>query len=488
MAKRLAVARFWFQGNAFSPLATSLESFQRREWSKGNAALDAAAGTDTELAAVAEFAASRPDWEVTVLRCASANPSGPIAEPVFAAILDDIVSGLASRPGRWDAVYLSLHGAAITSQRNEPDLDLVRSVRSIIGDTPLAASFDLQANMNPEMASLLDFASAVRTYPGTDLHPTTARVLDRLDAIASGASRPRGAVVRTRLLHTNTVLRTDSGPMADIVAEARAATVSPVLDISAFGGFPHADAPLCTASAMAYAENDTEAAYQAALRVARAIAARRDEFRGALAGPNQALREALKAGPGLVAVTEVSDDPLSGGCADTPGLFRALLDLKPEDPSIFAFFADADAVERCVQAGIGGSLDLDLGAKTSRDFGARVPVKASVIRVTEGRFRNRGPLQFGVPVDLGPTVVIDVSGIKVILTGRCQPASDPAFFDLHGVDVSTTRLLCVKATHHFRVAFEPLCARIVNCDSLGPASTDLAALPFRNVRPYSSPG
>ena len=483
MAKRLAVARFWYQGNAFSPLATGLDSFRRHEWTEGREALDSAVGTDAELAAVADFAASRPDWDVTVLRCASANPAGPIEEPVFAAILDEVVSGLASKGAHWDAVYLSLHGAAITSQREMADLDLVRSVRSAAGDVPLAASFDLQANMNPEMASLLDFASAARTFPVTDRQCTAARVLDRLAAIASGRSRPRGAVVRTRLLHSNLALRTDTGPMAEVVAEARAATVSPVLDISALGGFPHADAPQCTASALAYAEDDFEAAHRAALRVAQAIKGRRDEFRVALPGPNQALHEALRAPPGLVAVTEVSDDPLSGGCADASGLFRPLLDLMPEVPSVFAYFADSASVARCVQTGVGSALNIQLGAKTSRDFGAGVQVKATVIRVTDGRFRNRGPIQFGMPVNFGTTVVLDVSGIKVVVTERCQPAHDPAFFELHGIDLSATRLLCVKAAQHFRVAFEPLCARVVDCNALGPASIDLAGLPFRNVRP-----
>jgi microcystin degradation protein MlrC len=86
MPKHLAVARFWFEGNAFSPLATTLASFHEREWTKGRAALDAARGTESELAAVVEFADAHPEWEVTVLRCCSANPGGPIDDDAFAAI------------------------------------------------------------------------------------------------------------------------------------------------------------------------------------------------------------------------------------------------------------------------------------------------------------------------------------------------------------------------------------------------------------------
>jgi microcystin degradation protein MlrC len=480
MAKRLAVARFWFEGNAFSPAPTTIESFRQREWAQGAQTLERARGTETELAAVAGFAASRPDWEVTVLRCTSANPGGPIEEPLFKAILDEVLSGLSAH--RWDGVYLCLHGAAITEERASADLDFVRAVRSAIGAIPLAASFDLHANMNSDLAELLDFASACRTCPRVDMRHTAARVLERLEAIVMGRSRPRGAIVRTGILLPGFNMRTAASPMAEIMAEAVAATTSPVLDVSVFGGFPYADTRECGASTMAYAENDGPAARWAAVRAAEAIIARRNDFRVAIPGPNQALREAAKVRSGLVAVIDPSDNPLSGGTGDTPGLFRALLDMRPDGRVVYAFFADAQAVARCIQAGAGTSLDLELGARMSRDFGARVPVRAKVLRVTDGRFRNRGPTEFGMEVSVGDSVVIDVAGVEVILTSLCQPASDPAFFELHGIDLANTRLLCVKATNHFRAAFEPLCARIIDCDSPGPATADMASLPFRNLR------
>jgi microcystin degradation protein MlrC len=484
VTKRLAVARFWFEGNAFSPAPTTLDSFRHREWVAGPAALAAARDTETELGGVVEFATVRTDWHVTVLRCASANPAGPIEELVFEAILAEIVDGLSQ--ARWDGVYLSLHGAAITTERAAPDLDLVRAVRTAVGNVPLVASFDLHGNMNAELVTLLDFASAYRTYPHVDMRETASRVLTQLDAIVSGHSRPRGALVKTGILLPSFNMRTSAGPMAEIMAEAAAATTSPVLDVSVFGGFPYADTRECGATVMAYAEEHEWAARNAAVRTAEAILGRRNAFRVSIPGPNQALREAVKCQGGLVAVTEPADNPLSGGCADTPGLFRALLDLhmRPDGQVVFAFFADAESVERCIAAGIGSSLDLELGARTSRDFGAKVPVQARVLRATDGRFRNRGPMEFGMQVDLGRTVVIKVAGIDVILTSRCQPANDPAFFDIHGIDLTSTRLLCVKAKNHFRAAFESICDRIIDCDSPGPAAADLANLPFRNIRPH----
>ena len=43
--RRLAVARFWYEGNAFGPLPADIAAFERCEWASGAAALAAAQGT-----------------------------------------------------------------------------------------------------------------------------------------------------------------------------------------------------------------------------------------------------------------------------------------------------------------------------------------------------------------------------------------------------------------------------------------------------------
>ncbi|MCJ9709987.1 M81 family metallopeptidase, partial [Bordetella hinzii] len=161
--KRLAVARFWFEGNAFGPVPATQARFDEYEWQAGVQALEAMRGTATELGAVARFADEHPDWEVVVLRCAAALPAGPIAEDVLQRFLGEVEAGLAR--GRWDAVYLSLHGAAITAGRETPELDIARRVREWLPDVPLGASFDLHGNLPPAWAEVLDVASVYRTHP-----------------------------------------------------------------------------------------------------------------------------------------------------------------------------------------------------------------------------------------------------------------------------------------------------------------------------------
>jgi microcystin degradation protein MlrC len=104
-----------------------------------------------------------------------------------------------------------------------------------------------------------------------------------------------------------------------------------------------------------------------------------------------------------------------------------------------------------------------------------------VVALTAGRFVNEGPFERGLPVDLGPTAVLRVGAVRIIVTSSCQAGIDPAYFRLHGVDLATVRLIVAKAKNHFRAAFDGVAAAIVEIDAPGPAALDLAALPFRHL-------
>jgi len=477
--KRLAVARFYFQGNAFSPEPASLETCMRLQWACGSEVLADSRGGDTELAAVAAFATSHADWQVSVLRCAAAQCAGPLDDALFERIVAEICAALAG--SRWDAVYVALHGAAITDARTAPDLELLRAVRAAIGDTPLAASFDYYANINPALAELVDFATGARTSTASDLRETSARALQQLLAIAAGGARPKCAIVSTGMVLPGLNTGATDGPMVALLQAAREAEEQAKADISLFAGFPYADSPQCAAKVMVWAPEGSQAHHNAG-HLAAAWRGQKTAYRAALPGPNVALHMALRAPAGLVAITDPADDPDSGGGADSTTLFRALLELSGDIPAVFAFFADAALLEQAQHAGPGGAFRAAIGARTSRDFGARVEALARVLKLTDGRFRNRGPLACGAAQDIGPSALLEVAGVKTIVTSRRVSVDDPAFFELHGIDLAGIRLLCVKGRQRFRRAFSPLCVQIIDCDAPGPAAMDLRALPFQNVR------
>ena len=475
----IAVARLWFEGNSFTPVPTPRSAFESREWGSGGDHLARYAGTATELGALHAFLAARPDWRATILPCIAAQPGGPMADDAMRAWREEVEAALKAQ--RFDGIYLSLHGACVTESDPEADATTLHRIRSIVGrDLPITASFDFHANMAPEIAGWLDGASAYRTYPHIDMDAAATRALLQLERRLNGAPRAHGHIAKRPMVLHSFHMRHEAGPMAEVWAEAAAAEHAPILDASIFGGFAWGDSPHAGPSAMVFAE-DAGAARDLAERLADAIAARRTRFAVTLPDPATALAQALAAPPGLVALLDPADNPLSGGIADTPEMLRTLLAANLTVPAVFAFLHDPASVAAAREAGVGARLTRHLGGNVTEIFGRPVIAEVEVERLTDGRLINEGPMERGAPVDLGPTCVLRAGNLRIICTDRKEAAVDPAFFTLHGIDLNAARLLANKAKNHFRAAFKDRCTAIVECDAPGPAALDLTALPWRHV-------
>jgi microcystin degradation protein MlrC len=371
----------------------------------------------------------------------------------------------------------------VTEGDPAPELKLLRDIRAAAGETPIAVTFDLHANLAPEIADLAAIALAYKTYPHIDMRQTAAKALDLLAETVKGRIRPRLALAKVPAILPSFHMRTEAGPMAEAQALARRLERERgLLDVSPLGGFAYGDTPHAGASVLALADGDADAARQAAEEVAQFLWANRARFRAEAPPPRQGIRQALAAPPGLVAVLDPSDNPMSGGIGDTPELFRALLAEAPREPTVFAFFADPTLVRRAHAAGLDGRLEARLGGRLTDLYGPPVEAEMRVLRLTDGAFVNRGPMEAGLPVALGRTAVLGIGDrLQVIVTEGCQSPNDLAYFDLHGIDLDRVRLLCVKAKNHFRAAFAPLCRAIVEVDAPGPAGFDLRRFPFHHA-------
>jgi microcystin degradation protein MlrC len=480
MKKRLAVARLWHEGNSFSPLRTGPEDFRAREWVESSQVPQFYRDTATEMGALVDFLDRNSHFEATVVLAAAAPPGGPVTDDLFASFQSVILS---IGTQRYDAIYLSLHGAMITEGNPTPELDLLRELRKATRGTPLAVSFDLHANLAPELAGLVDIALAYKTYPHIDMYDTAAKALELLASTATGRIRPRLALAKVPAILPSFNMRTESGPMAEAQAFARRLErVRGLLDVSPVGGFAYGDSPHAGASVLVLADGDEALAQAAADEVARFLWKNRSRFRADAPKPPEGIFKASASRPGLVAVLDPSDNPMSGGIGDTPEFFRALLALSPQVPTVFAFFFDPMLVERARATGEGGTLSCALGGRLTNLYGPPVPVETHVSKLTDGRFINSGPMETGLPVNLGATAVLSIGQwLKIIVTESCQSPNDPAYFELHGIDLNEVRLLCVKAKNHFRAAFGPLCSAIIEIDAPGPAGFDPRQYPFRHA-------
>jgi microcystin degradation protein MlrC len=482
LAKRkLAIARLWYEANSFSPLRTGLAAFQAREWVSGSDARAFYAGTATEIGGTLAVEADHPDWEFHYLLCAAAPPGGLVEPAAFAIIMQRMLAGLSEQ--EWDAVYLSLHGAMATVDDPTPEFHLLQAVRELIGDTPLGASFDLHAHLSAEMAALLDATSGYHTYPHIDMDEAARRTLALLIAKAEGRARPRIAVAKVPSIMPSFNMRTADGPMAELQQLAGLwRRQRGMLDVTVYGGFAYGDSPFAGPSVVAVAEKDQKLAQRCANALAAEFLKRKQQFYIRLPRPVDGLQQAIRSeGDGPAIVLDPADNPLSGGIGDTPALFQALLESKPPAGSVFAFFWDPPLVEVCHQAGVGASVEARLGGRITQDFGQAVPVTAKIVKLTDGKFRNEGPYEHKLAMDVGRTVLLEAGPVRVIVTESCQAPNDPAYFHLHGIDPRTVPLLCVKAKNHFRAAFADMARCLVDVDAPGPASAGLFHYKFHHA-------
>ena len=479
--RRLAIARLWYEANSFSPLRTGLAAFQAREWVSGEAARAFYAGTATEIGGVLEIEPDHPGWEFHYLHCAAAPPGGLVEPAAFADIAERILAGLSGQ--RWDAVYLSLHGAMATTDSPTPEFHLLHAVRDLIEATPLGASFDLHAHLSAEMVGLLDATSGYHTYPHLDMHEAAKRALALLIAKAEGRARPKIAIAKVPAIIPSFNMRTADGPMAELQQLAGMwRRQRGMLDVTIYGGFAYGDSPFAGPSVVAVAEKDQALAQRCAKAIAAEFLKRKQQFFVRLPRPADGLRQAIRSeGNGPAIVLDPADNPLSGGIGDTPALFQALLDSNPPEGSVFAFFWDPSLVEVCHQAGVGATIEARLGGRVTPDFGPPVAVTGTIRTLTDGKFRNEGPYEHKLAVDVGRTVLLEVGRVRVIVTESCQSPNDPAYFRLHGLEPRALPLICVKAKNHFRAAFADLARCLIDVDAPGPAAAGLFHYKFRHA-------
>jgi microcystin degradation protein MlrC len=479
--RKLAIARLWYEANSFSPLRTGLAAFQAREWVSGADARAFYAGTATEIGGVLAVEPDHPDWEFHYLLCAAAPPGGLVEPAAFAVITQRILSGIGEQ--EWDAVYLSLHGAMATVDNPTPEFHLLRAVREMIGTTPLAASFDLHAHLSAEMAVLLDATSGYHTYPHIDMDEAAKRTLALVIAKVEGRARPKIAVAKVPSIMPSFNMRTEDGPMAELQQLAGMwRRQRGMLDVTIYGGFAYGDSPFAGPSVVAVAEKDQALAQRCAKALAAEFMKRKQQFHIRLPRPADGLQQAMKTeGEGPAIVLDPADNPLSGGIGDTSALFQALLESKPPAGTVFAFFWDPPLVEVCHQAGIGAAIEAKLGGRITQDFGPPVPATVKVLALTDGKFRNEGPYEHKLAVDVGRTVLLETGNVRVIVTESCLAPNDPAYFRLHGIEPESLPLLCVKAKNHFRASFAGMARCLIDVDAPGPASAGLFHYKFHHA-------
>lgn len=477
--RKLVLAMMMHETNTFSPVPTPLASFRPLA---GEAAIAEFTGTNTQLGGFLDVA-KRAGAEIVVPLAAGAHPSGYVERGAYEDMADAIVGAIR---GGCDAVFLALHGAMVAEHTDDGEGELLRRIRAVAPHLPIAVGLDFHAHMTAPMIELATVVTGYRTYPHVDMGETGVRAGETLLRALDGEVRPL-MVWGTRPMMTSTLAHAPSRqPMKEIMDEAIAAEASgEVLNASVFGGFPHADIPHISCSAVMVCDGQTDRGRALLDRLLDRAWERRKAFLYEGAPLASQIAHAKTLGDGPIVLVDHGDNTASGGTQDVMSVIAEVQRQGLEDVAAGPI-CDPAAVARILDAGTAASVTLPLGGKIDMPQinlpGAPLTVTGKVTRVTEGEFVVTGPMATGTRVRMGRTVVLDTGPIQIVISERRSEPFDLGVFTHCGIDPRRKRYVLIKSRQHFRAGFEPIARHIVLCDGDGCTSSDLRLFTYRKRR------
>jgi microcystin degradation protein MlrC len=488
IAMRLLIAMMKHETNTFSPVPTPLSRFGLGPGPLyGEAAVAAYRGTGTGLGAYLDLAA-REGAEIVLPIAAGAPPSRPVDDAAFEHIAAVICDAVAKRG--FDGIMLDLHGAMVTESFEDGEGELLRRIRAIDPATPIAVAYDMHANLYDAMIEHATVVAGYRTYPHIDTYETAHRAGEILLAAMRGRVNPVMAWGNVPMLPHVMRQGSDDHPNHELQARCAAMATEGALAASLFTGFPHADITNAGLSAVVATDGDRALAERLRDELLNEAWAGREDFVYRLEPLEQSLARAKaleppKPGEGPIVLLDHYDNCASGGTMDTTAVLAAILREGLDNVAAFAIY-DPEAVNQAIAAGIGSEIALAIGGKLAMPAipgdSRPLTVTGTVKTISNGRFRNKGPMGRGALTDMGPSVVLDTGKVEIALISRHVEPSDLNCLVALGIDPMQKRYVMLKSRIHWRAGLGAAARAVVECAGMGVCTSDYTTLTFRNVR------
>ena len=494
------IAGFQHETNTFAPTLADWAAFEAGSgfpaYRRGPVVIEAYRGKAIPIGGFIE-AAEAQGWTLTASGWAGANPSAHVTREAFERIAGDIDADLRAAlagPGV-DAVYLDLHGAAVTQHLDDPEGELLARIRAVVGPrVPIVASLDLHANVTAAMLSVADALVAYRTYPHVDMKDTGTLAATLLARRLGRGSREPLAVRRLDFLLPLNAQSTMAAPADAVYDELLRLDATHGTVLSFAMGFPAADIAECGPVIWAHGEQAEAAVAALFARVDQP----RSQWRLDLKAPAAAVAEALAlaaVASAPVVIADTQDNPGAGGDSNTTGLLHALLAAgagrRFPGQVALGLLADPEAAAAAHAAGEGAQIEVQLGRRVPTWGGQfsdePVRARATVRALRDGHVVLKGPMGMGGEVRLGPSACLEVDGVLVGVCTLKTQMLDRELYRFLGIAPEAMKLLVNKSSVHFRADFAPIASHILVAKAPGPMAADPADLPWTKLPAGMSP-
>ena len=453
---KIAIGGIANESCTFSVLPTRLEDFRLTR------------PGDPQFSELYPFLPQFPEVEFIGTVTAKAMPGGAVEAKAYAAIKAEILENL-QRLLPLDGVYLDMHGAMNVLGMDDAEGDWFSAIRDLVGsDCLISASYDLHGNVSDRIMSTLDIITGYRTAPHVDYLETRERAVTLLVRCLREDIRPRKAFVKIPVGLPGEKTSTEWDPGRQIYqANASEIDGERVMDATIQVGYVWADEPRMTACTIAIGQDESAIA-DSARRLSELYWRHRADFRFGVEAHSvdDCIRKAMLDEAGPVLISDSGDNPTAGGVGDVTYFLERALQLRPPD-MIYASIPDAEAVNRCIAAGLGNAVVMDVGGKLDT-LNSR-PLIIS------------GKIEFIKFDDRNAQAVLNSDGVRVILTTKRTPFHRrQQFLDL-GLVPEDHRIIAVKIGY-LVPELKAMATKAYLALSPGAVNQDIVSLPFESIQ------
>lgn len=461
---------------SFNPVPTRYDDFFVNS---GQQLLDYHRGIGTEVSGALQVFAEQPGISVVPTFSARGITSGgtiPAAD--FDRLTKEFIAQV-RQAGPVDAAYFALHGAMSAENEEDPEGFLLSQARAILGEEiPIVASFDLHGVLTDRMLAHTDAIVIYHTYPHVDFFETGSRAARLLLRIMAKEVRPVTAKVEIPALVRGDELITSSGIFGDVIRRAQGLEKGAgALAAGMFIGNPFTDVPELRSYSVVTTNNDPSQAEQGAILLAEEFWRGRQRMQANLTPLAESVRQASEL-TGTVALVDAADATSSGASGDSNAILKELLAAGYPGRALIPI-VDPAAAQLAFAQGVGAEIQTTIGGTLDRRRFTPLPITATVKMLSDGRFRSES---FGQQWYSGPTAVLQLGRITLVVTSRPVHLFDRSLFLAHGQDPHHFDVVVVKSPHCQQHMYAAWCTRLINVDAPGSTSANLPTLGHTRCR------
>lgn len=485
---RVAVGGFLLESNYHAPVATRAEFESVCTLAGGALQADWESASPTCTTNISGFVAgmnATGPWQPVPILTAQAHASGEVEQAYFEEIVAQFRARLqAALP--LDGVFIALHGAASATGDVDPDGTLLEAVRGIVGPgVPVVTTLDLHANVVQRMVDNADLMAAYLTNPHVDMRERGTECAHALREMMAGMKTARG-FVKLPFAPPSVTQNTASGPYADLIAFGQSKIGPGVLNVSISSGFTLGDTPKNGMSVIVTTRGDKGRAQALANEIATFAWEQRHRYVPRMTSLADATAQAFACGrdPALPALifADVADNPGGGARGNTVWILESFVNAGVNGAVVGPFYDPLLAAE-AHRLGEGAVFDARFNRDETHPLSGRFEARAAVQRLHAGRYVARRGISAGNTITNGPTALLRIGGVQVVVVSRRDQARDAVQFEMLGIDLSRVRAMVVKSRGHFRAAFDEFftAAQVVEVDVPGLTTAVLANVPWKRI-------